>query len=102
MEKMPAALSKLRPSAPGANQTSEREDFGMKADVLGETGGEQVEITIDGLPAISASVAELRAAYEGALEKALRTEAGVESEMEFRRETTNSERRTANDECQTD
>jgi phosphoribosylformylglycinamidine synthase II len=50
------------------------EDFGVKADVLGETGGGRVEITINDQPAISASVEELRAAYEGALEKALRTE----------------------------
>ncbi|MGA9352846.1 MAG: phosphoribosylformylglycinamidine synthase subunit PurL [Terriglobales bacterium] len=50
------------------------EDFGVKADTLGETGGERLEITIDDQPAISASVEELREAYEGALEKALRTE----------------------------
>jgi phosphoribosylformylglycinamidine synthase len=54
------------------------EDFGVKADVLGETGGERVEITIDDQSVISASVEELRGAYEGALEKALRTEVGVE------------------------
>jgi phosphoribosylformylglycinamidine synthase len=56
------------------------EDFGVKADVLGETGGERAEITIDGLPAVSARIEELRGAYEGALEKALRSEAGIESE----------------------
>jgi phosphoribosylformylglycinamidine synthase subunit PurL len=50
------------------------EDFGVKAHVLGETGGERVEITIDGEAAISASIEDLRGAYEGALEKALRPE----------------------------
>ncbi|MGC2248874.1 MAG: phosphoribosylformylglycinamidine synthase subunit PurL [Terriglobales bacterium] len=53
------------------------EDFGVKADVLGETGGERVEITIDGLPAISTTIDELRAAYEDALERALRTDVGM-------------------------
>jgi phosphoribosylformylglycinamidine synthase len=53
------------------------EEFGLSADVLGETGSDRVEISVDGQPVISASVAELREAYEGALEKALRTEAGV-------------------------
>ena len=46
----------------------------ISADVLGETAGGRVEIAIAGQTAISASVEELRAAYEGALEKALRTE----------------------------
>ncbi|MFZ3265708.1 MAG: phosphoribosylformylglycinamidine synthase subunit PurL [Terriglobales bacterium] len=50
------------------------EEYGIAADVLGETGGERVEISIDGQPVISANVKELWAAYEGALEKALRTE----------------------------
>jgi hypothetical protein len=46
-------------------------------DVLGETGSDRVEITVDGQLVISASVQELRAAYEGALERALRTEPSV-------------------------
>jgi phosphoribosylformylglycinamidine synthase len=50
------------------------EEYGVFADVLGETGSDRVEITIDGQPVISASIPELRNAYEGALEKALRTE----------------------------
>ena len=53
------------------------EEYGVSTDVLGQTGSDRVEISIDGQPVISASVKELRGAYEGALEKALRTEAGV-------------------------
>ena len=53
------------------------EEYGVFADVLGETGSDRVEIAVNGQPVISASVAELREAYEGALERALRTEAGV-------------------------
>jgi phosphoribosylformylglycinamidine synthase len=50
------------------------EEYGVIADVLGETGSNGIEIAVDGQPAISASVAELREAYEGALEKALSLE----------------------------
>ncbi len=53
------------------------EEHGVFADVLGETGSDRVEITVDNEPVISASVAELREAYEGALEMALRTEPGA-------------------------
>jgi phosphoribosylformylglycinamidine synthase len=53
------------------------EEYGVFADVLGETGSDRVEIAVNGQTVISASVAELREAYEGALERALRTEAGV-------------------------
>jgi phosphoribosylformylglycinamidine synthase len=53
------------------------EEYGVFADVLGETGSDRVEIAVNGQPVISASVAELREAYEGRLERALRTEAGV-------------------------
>ncbi len=53
------------------------EEFGVFADVLGETGSDRVEISVGGQPVISASVAELREAYEGALERALRTELGT-------------------------
>jgi phosphoribosylformylglycinamidine synthase subunit PurL len=53
------------------------EEYGVFADVLGETGSDRVEIWADGQPVISASVVELREAYEGALERALRTEPGV-------------------------
>jgi len=53
------------------------EEYGVIADVLGETGSDSVQITVDEQPVISASVAELREAYEGALESALRTEPSV-------------------------
>src|SRR5208282_2537248 len=48
------------------------EEYDVFADVLGETGSDRVEIMADNQLAISASVAELREAYEGALERALR------------------------------
>ena len=57
------------------------EEYQISADVLGQTGGERVEIAIDGRPAVSASVEELQDAYEGALEKALRTEPSVEERI---------------------
>jgi len=50
------------------------EEYGVVVDVLGETRSDRVEIAVNGQSVISASVAELRDAYEGALEKALRTE----------------------------
>ena len=50
------------------------EEYDVFAEVLGETGSDRVEISIGEQKVISASVVELRAAYEGALEKALRTE----------------------------
>jgi phosphoribosylformylglycinamidine synthase len=53
------------------------EEYGVIADVLGETGGDKVEITVDDQQVISASVQELREAYEGSLERALRTESSV-------------------------
>ncbi|HKN70324.1 MAG TPA: phosphoribosylformylglycinamidine synthase subunit PurL, partial [Terriglobales bacterium] len=53
------------------------EEYGVIADVLGETGSDRVEITVDEQLVISASVAELREVYEGALESALRAEPGV-------------------------
>jgi phosphoribosylformylglycinamidine synthase subunit PurL len=49
-------------------------EYGLLADVLGETGSDRLEITMDGQSMIAASVAELQEAYEGALERALRTE----------------------------
>jgi phosphoribosylformylglycinamidine synthase len=52
----------------------EAEESGISADVLGETGSDRVEIAVSDQQAISASIAELRGSYEGALEKALRTD----------------------------
>jgi phosphoribosylformylglycinamidine synthase len=53
------------------------EEYEVIADVLGETGSDKVEIAVDGKNVISTSVAELREAYEAALERALRTESGA-------------------------
>jgi phosphoribosylformylglycinamidine synthase len=53
------------------------EEYGVFADVLGETGSDRVEIAVDSQSVISASVAELREEYEGVLERALRTEPRV-------------------------
>jgi phosphoribosylformylglycinamidine synthase subunit PurL len=56
------------------------ESFGIGADVIGETGADRLEISLgddatgDSRLAISASVSELSAAYEGALEAALQAE----------------------------
>ena len=44
------------------------------ADVIGETGSDRLEISLDGAVVVSAAVAELSEAYEGALEAALRAE----------------------------
>jgi phosphoribosylformylglycinamidine synthase subunit PurL len=55
------------------------EEYDILAEVVGDTGSEMVQIAVDGRAVISASVTECRQAYEGALEKALRTEAGVAS-----------------------
>jgi phosphoribosylformylglycinamidine synthase len=49
-------------------------EYGLFADVLGETGGDRIEIALDGNAGVSATVAESSEAYESALEKALRTE----------------------------
>jgi phosphoribosylformylglycinamidine synthase len=48
--------------------------YGFSAQLIGETISEQIEIQLNGRPVISASLGELRALYEDALEKALRTE----------------------------
>jgi phosphoribosylformylglycinamidine synthase len=50
---------------------------GIFADVLGETVSGQLEIKVDGAAVISASVSELRDEFEGALERALKSEAAV-------------------------
>jgi phosphoribosylformylglycinamidine (FGAM) synthase-like enzyme len=51
--------------------------YGFSSEIIGETVSEQVEIKLDGRLAVSATVAELREVYEGALEAALRTEPEV-------------------------
>jgi phosphoribosylformylglycinamidine synthase subunit PurL len=50
------------------------EKSGIRADVLGETIPERLEISIDGNLIASAAVSELRNAYENALESALRAD----------------------------
>jgi len=47
---------------------------GIAADVLGETIADQLEISLDGKAVVSASVSDLKSAYESALEAALRTD----------------------------
>jgi hypothetical protein len=42
--------------------------------VIGETGSDRVEISVDGDLLVSAAVTELSAGYEGALEAALRAD----------------------------
>jgi selenophosphate synthetase-related protein len=49
-------------------------NHGVDAEVIGETIPDRLEILIDGKAVISAAVSELSAAYEGALESALRTD----------------------------
>ncbi len=49
------------------------EEYGVVADILGETGSDRVEITIGEQTAISESMNELRECYEEAMEKSLRT-----------------------------
>jgi phosphoribosylformylglycinamidine synthase len=48
--------------------------YGIEADLIGETAPERMEVRLDGRVVVSAPVSELRAAYEGALESALRAE----------------------------
>ena len=53
------------------------QEYGLFADVLGETGGDRVEIALNGKTVVSATFAELSEAYEIALERALRAETSV-------------------------
>ncbi len=50
------------------------QEYGLFADVLGETGGDRVNIALDGKSVVSATIEELREAYESALERVLRAE----------------------------
>jgi phosphoribosylformylglycinamidine synthase len=50
------------------------EEFGIFADVLGETGGDTLQIAVEDQVVVSASLEDLREAYEGALERALATD----------------------------
>ena len=48
--------------------------YGIAAELVGETVPERMEIRLDGRVVVSVPVSELREAYEGALERALRAE----------------------------
>ncbi len=61
----PANVSRIQQAA---------EQYGIAADVLGETIADQLEISLDGKAVVSASVSDLKSGYEGALEAALRTD----------------------------
>jgi phosphoribosylformylglycinamidine synthase II len=61
----PASLSRIKQLAA---------KHGIVAEVIGETIPDRLEISLDGKPVVSAAVSELRTAYEGALEAALRTD----------------------------
>jgi phosphoribosylformylglycinamidine synthase len=49
-------------------------EYGLAADLLGETIAERLEILIDGKVAVSALVGDLKGSYEGALDAALRAD----------------------------
>jgi phosphoribosylformylglycinamidine synthase len=61
-----------RSNLPGIQQVAVK--YGLSADVIGETVGERLEIRIDGQLVVSAPVAELSKEYDGALERALKSE----------------------------
>jgi len=64
----PANLTRIK-------EIAEKHD--VAAEVIGETIPERLEISLDGIPVLSASVSDLSAAYEGALESALHTDPEV-------------------------
>jgi phosphoribosylformylglycinamidine (FGAM) synthase-like enzyme len=64
-----------RVSLAGIQQATAK--HGVSAELIGETVPEQVDIKLDGRVVVSASLSELRDAYETALEKALTTETEV-------------------------
>jgi len=49
-------------------------NFGVAAEVIGQTIPDRLEVSFDGKSVISAGLSELSSAYEGALESALRTD----------------------------
>ena len=50
------------------------ESHGISAEAIGQTVPDRLEISLEGKPVVSAAVSELSAAYESALESALRTD----------------------------
>ena len=75
---MPAASSSLATARSSARIQQVAVKYGIAAEVIGETAAERVEIKLDGRVVVSAAVSELREAYEGALEKALRDGTGCD------------------------
>jgi phosphoribosylformylglycinamidine synthase len=53
-------------------------EYGVAADVLGETVPEKIEIVVDGRQVVAATVSELRDAWARALERALHVETAEE------------------------
>jgi phosphoribosylformylglycinamidine synthase len=53
-------------------------EYGVTADVLGETVPDKIEIVVDGRQVVAATVSELKDAWAGALERALHVETAVE------------------------
>jgi len=51
--------------------------YGLSAEVIGETAGHDLKIELDGHPVIEAEVTDLQNSYEGALERALRTDSDM-------------------------
>ena len=49
-------------------------EYGVAADVLGETVPDKIEIAVDGRAVVAATVSELKDAWAGALERALQVE----------------------------
>jgi len=54
-------------------------EYGVAADLLGQTATEQFTVSLDGQPVVKAKVSELKEAWEHALERALH--AGTEEEL---------------------
>ena len=52
-------------------------EYGVAADLLGETTSDKMEISVDGETVVSAPVSELKTAWENALEHALHADAGL-------------------------
>ena len=65
-------LSCDRAHVEGIQQVARK--HGISAEVIGETVAGPVEISLDGKVVVSATVAELREVYEGALEAVLKTD----------------------------
>jgi phosphoribosylformylglycinamidine synthase len=56
------------------------DEYGISAEVLGETVADRIEISLDGAAAASAAIADLNWLYEGALEAALKADSELVAE----------------------